>query len=388
MVRRLAVVAAAAALTMGLLAPTPASAEIDTDHGWDYRAMGIGGDYQVLRGQFAGDSAADLLFYAPGSRSRLAVDRPGGRNGVPTPSHGRPSPSTAPTCRWSATSVATTTATSCSTAGAPTPTSLWTSVEDPAAPFRSKPVSISGTNYQPKVLFDYRDPGGQGRRAVPGARHRAPDYLWHFTDSVGTEDYVGPGTWTSRTLRGQRLLPAGRGRLERRLPRRRRALPARHRPRTTSGSAPPRGRLHPDGTCRSTAPTSPSTIRRHDDVRRHLLVGQRRHQRGLLDLRNGTSVVSPAVRRRAAAVADRQDHRGRRQRRRLIQSDAERRCRGLRPTTPGGQLRAGRQTTTTFTTAWRAITGDYDGDGWAQTCSGTAPAPADRFQILVRPWST
>ncbi|MGN6695677.1 MAG: hypothetical protein ACTHN0_15990 [Aquihabitans sp.] len=198
MFRRLVLAASAAALTVGLLAPTSASASIDTDYGWDYQALSIGGtNYQVLRGQFAGDSATDLLFYAPGSGAdSLWIGKAGvkGTNGftkvglsiggtyVPVVGdfagddyddvlfYGRGS----------------------------APDVLWTSV-DTASYFSAKSVKISGTNYQPKAILDYRAVGAKDDVLFLGPGS-VPDYLWHFTDSPGTSDYSAPGTWQSRTL--------------------------------------------------------------------------------------------------------------------------------------------------------------------------------------------
>src|SRR5690349_14431435 len=67
MSRRLAACAVALIMVGGLLATTPASATIDNEYGWDYQALSINGSYQMLRGQFAGDGATDVIFYGPGS---------------------------------------------------------------------------------------------------------------------------------------------------------------------------------------------------------------------------------------------------------------------------------------------------------------------------------
>ena len=153
MVRRLAAVAFAAALALGLLAPTPASASVDTDYGWDYQALSINGSYQMLRGQFAGDAATDILFYGPGSApDSLWIGKTGakGNNGF--------------------TKVGLTiTTNSVPVVGdfagdeyddilfygrGAVADFLWTSV-DTSAYFSSKAVKISGTNYQPKVLLTH-----------------------------------------------------------------------------------------------------------------------------------------------------------------------------------------------------------------------------------------
>lgn len=196
--RRLFLAAAAAVLTLGLLAPTTANAAVDAEYGWDYRPVTISGNYQMLRGQFAGDAATDLLFYGPGSApDSLWIGKTGvkGTNGftkVPLSINGTYVPVVGDFSgddyddilfygRGSA------------------PDSLWTSV-DTSARFSSKSVKISGTNYQPKVLLDYRAVGAKDDVLFLGPGNVA-DYLWHFNESVGTSGYVAPGTWTSRNLK-------------------------------------------------------------------------------------------------------------------------------------------------------------------------------------------
>jgi hypothetical protein len=58
---------ALAAIAVGLTTVTPASAEVDTDFGWDHRTASINGTYKPLIGQFGGDLAADIIWYSPGS---------------------------------------------------------------------------------------------------------------------------------------------------------------------------------------------------------------------------------------------------------------------------------------------------------------------------------
>ncbi|HWJ60998.1 MAG TPA: hypothetical protein VNS19_03435 [Acidimicrobiales bacterium] len=198
MLRRLALAAAAASLTLGLVAPTPAPAAVDPDYGWDYQALSINGSYQMLRGQFAGDAATDILFYGPGSApDSLWIGKTGAKGnsgftkvgvsigGTYVPVVGDFAGDDYDDILFYGKGSA--------------PDALWTSVPT-SSYFSSKSVKISGTNYQPKVLMDYRDVGTKDDVLFLGPG-TVPDYLWHFTESVGTPEYDGPGTWQSRTLK-------------------------------------------------------------------------------------------------------------------------------------------------------------------------------------------
>ncbi|QXC60366.1 hypothetical protein KSP35_18840 [Aquihabitans sp. G128] len=197
MVRRLTVAVAAAALFLGLIAPTTASATPDPDYGWDYQSLSISGSYTMLKGQFAGDGATDVLFYGAGSApDSLWIGKSGtqGANGF--------------------------TKVNLTINGTYVPVvgdfggddyddilfygrgtngdSLWTSA-DVAGYFTTKSLSIGGT-YLPKVLHDYRGVGAKDDVLFLGPGS-APDYLWHFTDQVGTSGYDGPGTYASKSLK-------------------------------------------------------------------------------------------------------------------------------------------------------------------------------------------
>lgn len=64
MVRRsIALVASLVAVVVAAVA-TPAHAA--SDGVWDYRPIGLSGTYQSLVGNFNGDAASDIFFYAPG----------------------------------------------------------------------------------------------------------------------------------------------------------------------------------------------------------------------------------------------------------------------------------------------------------------------------------
>lgn len=194
--KRLLAAAAATLLTVGVFSPVPASAE--EDYGWDHRALSVSGTYQVLRGQFAGDEATDLLFYAPGSAAdSLWIGKRGGRgvdaftkkplaiNGTFTPVVGDFAGDDYDDILWygpgSAADV------------------LWTSVVG-SKHFASKNVKISGTNYKPITLRDYRAVGAKDDVLFLGPGNVA-DYLWHFNEQPGTAAYDAPGTWTSRPLK-------------------------------------------------------------------------------------------------------------------------------------------------------------------------------------------
>ncbi|QXC60365.1 hypothetical protein KSP35_18835 [Aquihabitans sp. G128] len=197
MARRLASIAAAGAVLVGLLATAPplASAEVDTTYGWDHRAATVSGTYQVVVGQFAGDEASDILFYGKGSAAdTLWIGNAGER--------GQAGFDVVPlTIGGDVTLVV-------GDFGGDSyddlllygkgaePDALWTSI-DAEAIFSKRAVTIGGT-YLPTVLTDYRDGGKDDIVFLgPGA---TPDYLWHFTDSPGTTNYEGPGTYASRSL--------------------------------------------------------------------------------------------------------------------------------------------------------------------------------------------
>ena len=198
MVRRLVLAAAAAALALGLLTPTSAGATVDTEYGWDYQALSINGSYQMLRGQFAGDAATDIVFYGPGSApDSLWIGKTGAKGtngftkvslsigGTYVPVLGDFAGDDYTDILWYGRGSA--------------PDALWTSVDTPAH-FTSKSVKISGTNYQPKVLMDFRDQGAKDDVLFLGPGDVA-DYLWHFNETLGSSGTPGPGTWESRNLR-------------------------------------------------------------------------------------------------------------------------------------------------------------------------------------------
>ncbi|WP_426574144.1 hypothetical protein [Aquihabitans sp. McL0605] len=208
MVRRLSVAVGAAVMVLGLLAPTMASATVDTSYGWDYRALSVNGTYTMLRGQFAGDDATDLLFYGAGSApDSLWIGKTGtkGTDGftkVPL------------TINLTAVPVVG------DFAGddyddilfygkGTNADALYTSTET-SDYFSVSKLTISGTNYKPKALLDYRAVGTKDDVLFlgPGSTR---DFLWHFTDSPGTADYIGPGTFTSqaRTVNGAYQLISG-----------------------------------------------------------------------------------------------------------------------------------------------------------------------------------
>lgn len=196
--RRFALALATLTLAAGLGLPSTASAATDTEYGWDYQALSISGTYTMLRGQFAGDSATDLVFYGAGSApDSLWIGKAGAKgtngftkvnlsiNGIYKPVVGDFSGDDYDDILFYGPGAASDV--------------LLTSVDTSAA-FTSKSVKISGTNYQPKVLLDYRGVGAKDDVLFLGPGDVA-DYLWHFNEQLGTTDYDAPGTWTSRTLR-------------------------------------------------------------------------------------------------------------------------------------------------------------------------------------------
>lgn len=196
---RVLMAAASAVLVLGLVAPTPASATIDNDYGWNYLPLTVSGTYQMLRGQFAGDAATDIVFYGPGSATdTLWIGKTGSQGassgftkvplsigGTYTPVVGDFSGDDYDDILFYGPGAASDV--------------LLTSVET-SAYFSSKSVKISGTNYQPKVLLDYRGVGAKDDVLFLGPGDVA-DYLWHFNEQLGTSGYIAPGTWVSRTLR-------------------------------------------------------------------------------------------------------------------------------------------------------------------------------------------
>lgn len=198
MVRRLSLATLVVALLMALLTSAPVAAELDTDHGWDHRPADIGGQYQVVTGQFGGDLATDILFYAPGAapdalwigtkdgrgeegflKVSLAI---GGNYVLVVGDFGGDDyddilfygPGSAPD-------------------------SLWLSDDRPGYFDKSRKVSAGG-NYQPKVLHDYRAAGAKDDILflAPGP---AKDYYWHFTEWPGYSEFIGPASYRSRELK-------------------------------------------------------------------------------------------------------------------------------------------------------------------------------------------
>lgn len=174
--------AAAAAFVVALLAGSmgpvhPAGAEVDQL--WDYRPLSIGGTYQPIVGQFGGDGAWDILWYAPGSApDSLWLGRAGqrGANGftkVPLSISGtyRPVPGDFggddhTDILWYA-------------AGS-SPDSLWISDGGATPTWSRRALSING-NFAPVVLDDHVAAGRKDDLFwyAPGA---GADYLWKFAD--------------------------------------------------------------------------------------------------------------------------------------------------------------------------------------------------------------
>ena len=127
-------------------------------------------------GDFAGDQADDILWYARRRRRSTC-------SGSPTPgragrirSPGCGSRSTAPTDRSSATSSATTTTTSSGTGPAPRPTRCGRRSPTDAVFERIDRLTVDG-DYRPEVLRDYRD-GAHKDRIVWQRTSKGHDVVW------------------------------------------------------------------------------------------------------------------------------------------------------------------------------------------------------------------
>ncbi|MCU1354956.1 MAG: hypothetical protein JWM89_374 [Acidimicrobiales bacterium] len=176
--------AAVLAMVMALTTATPAGAEVDTDFAWDHRALSVSGTYTALEGQFAGDGATDVFWYAPGSAAdTLWIGHEGGRGvaaftKVSVPISGTYKPIVGDFAGddyddilWYAPGSA--------------PDSLWVAAEG-TKPFQSTSMTINGT-FQPTALHDYT---GINRKDdilwyAPGS---AKDYVWHYNEA-GTGTY-------------------------------------------------------------------------------------------------------------------------------------------------------------------------------------------------------
>ncbi|WP_421121089.1 hypothetical protein ACE2AJ_07425 [Aquihabitans daechungensis] len=180
---RFAAVLVAAAALAGLLA-SPAAAE--TDEVWDYRAMSLSGTYVPLMGQFGGDGATDILWYAPGTAAdSLWIGNEGQRGSaaftrIPmtinksyTPLVGDFYGDDYDDIIWYAPGTAADAA--------------WVSDDVPGY-FTNRAIKINGT-FQPTVLHDY---SALNRKDdilwyAPGS---AKDYVWHLQES-------GAGTYAT-----------------------------------------------------------------------------------------------------------------------------------------------------------------------------------------------
>jgi hypothetical protein len=166
----------AAAALAGLLA-TPAHAE--TDDMWDYRAMSVSGSFIPLTGQFGGDAATDILWYAPGTgadslwignktkRGSSAFTRiPLTINKTYTPIVGDFYGDDYDDIIWYAPGTA--------------PDSAWVSDDVPGY-FTNKAIRINGT-FKPTVLHDYTAANRKDDILwyAPGS---AKDYVWHMNET-------------------------------------------------------------------------------------------------------------------------------------------------------------------------------------------------------------
>jgi hypothetical protein len=147
--------------------------------GWDYRTIGLSGTYFPLVGQFAGDGATDILWYAPGTGAdSLWIGHAGQRgsnaftkvsvtiNKAYIPIVGDFYGDDYSDIIWYA--------------PGSDPDSVWVSADVPGY-FTSQSINIGGT-FKPTVLHDFT---GLNRKDdvlwyAPGS---AKDYLWHYDES-------------------------------------------------------------------------------------------------------------------------------------------------------------------------------------------------------------
>jgi hypothetical protein len=187
MSKKLSTLLALVLVLTGLVGAEAAHAEVAD--GWDYRSLSVNGAYQPLVGQFGGDEATDILWYAPGSApDSLWIGRAGERgaaaftrvnltiNGTYTPIVGDFFGDDYTDIIWYAPGRAGDFA--------------WVSDEVPGY-FTTKPLTINGT-YKVNVLQDY---SGTNRKDdilwyAPGA---GKDFVWHLADT-------GSGTYSTVNL--------------------------------------------------------------------------------------------------------------------------------------------------------------------------------------------
>lgn len=184
---RAAIVITALAVVVGMFSAPAAQAEVAD--GWDYRALSLGGTYAPIVGQFGGDGAADILWYAPGTGAdSLWLGKTGGRgassftkvqltiNKSYIPIVGDFFGDDYDDIIWYAPGTA--------------PDAAWEAV-DTSSYFQNRPLTINGT-FKPTVLHDYTSLNRKDDILwyAPGA---AKDYLWHMNEA-------GTGTYTTVNL--------------------------------------------------------------------------------------------------------------------------------------------------------------------------------------------
>jgi hypothetical protein len=178
-----AVLVALAALA-GLMASPAAHA--DTDGVWDYRALSLSGNYIPLRGQFGGDAATDILWYAPGTGAdSLWIGHKGQRGSAAftrvsvsinksyTPIVGDFYGDDYDDIIWYGPGTAA--------------DSAWVATDTPGY-FTTRSTTING-NFRPTVLHDYTSLNRKDDLFwyAPGS---AKDYVWHMQEG-------GAGTYSS-----------------------------------------------------------------------------------------------------------------------------------------------------------------------------------------------
>ena len=186
---KLRVAMAMAALTMVLGAVGGPKAGAEVSGGWDFRTIGLSGTYFPLVGQFAGDAATDIFWYAPGTGAdSLWIGHAGQRGSnaftkVPMTVNKSYIPVVGDfygddysDILWYAPGTGS--------------DAVWVSANVPGY-FTSQAISINGT-FKPTVLHDFTAANRKDDILwyAPGS---AGDYLWHF-------DEAGTGNKTTKNL--------------------------------------------------------------------------------------------------------------------------------------------------------------------------------------------
>ncbi|MFN8018239.1 MAG: hypothetical protein U0P45_08955 [Acidimicrobiales bacterium] len=186
---KIRVAMAMAALTMVLGAVGAPKAGAEVSGGWDFRTIGLNGTYFPLVGQFAGDAATDIFWYAPGTGAdSLWIGKAGSRGAnaftkVPMTVNKSYIPVVGDFFGDDYTDILWYSPGTGADA-------VWVSANVPGY-FTSQAITINGT-FKPTVLHDFTAANRKDDILwyAPGS---AGDYLWHFDES-------GSGAKTTKNL--------------------------------------------------------------------------------------------------------------------------------------------------------------------------------------------